>query len=77
MDDAFACRDGGWTQDRRRSIAQELSLVSESDDGQQQVAALFVSAVHLIKVTTTPALLLYYIRTHTTFATSTPSPQLA
>ena len=51
MDDAFACRDGGWTQDRRRSIAQDLSLGSGSDDGQQQVSALFASAVHLIKVT--------------------------
>ena len=47
MDDAFARRDAGWTTDRRRAVAHELSLAG---DAELQVAALFASAVHLIKV---------------------------
>jgi len=49
MDDAFACRNdsGGWSADRRRRAAEDLSLTADAD---LQVAALFSSAVHLIKV---------------------------
>lgn len=61
MDDAFACRDEGWTQDRRRRVAQDLSLASDTDDGQQQVTALYASAVHLIRVRAKNSLCLCFL----------------
>ena len=44
LDDAFACRLDGWTRDRRKRVAQELSLQSE-----QQVDELFASCRHVVK----------------------------
>lgn len=49
MEDVFACRDEGWTADRRAAVAEAFSLEADADS-QRQVDALFASAVHLIKV---------------------------
>ena len=47
MPSPAATRDGPRTA---AAASQDLSLASASDDGQQQVNALFASAVHLIRV---------------------------